>query len=162
MKLVNWGTAAAVVAAGGAVARRLLGGDGQWPPRSVAPARASRWHVVTINRPIDQVAPGGGIPEPLAQLGDAVEVQLRPAPGGRGTELAVRLRHGESAGVAGGAARISGTDPRRAVRAALRQAKQVAETGEVLSPDAPPTARETLLNSPLEYATRHGREEGRL
>ncbi|MEV1288119.1 hypothetical protein [Micromonospora sp. NPDC049679] len=163
MRLVNWGSAAAVAAVGGAVARRLLGpNDGQWPPRSAAPSGEARWHVVTVNRPLDRITPSGGLPEPLAQLGDAVEVQLRPAPGDRGTEIAVRLRQGEPHGVAGAAARISGEDPRRALRAALRQAKQIAETGEVLSPDQPPTSRETLLNRPLEYATRHGREEGRL
>jgi hypothetical protein len=163
MRLVNWGTAGAVAAVGGAVARRLLGPhDGQWPPRPAGPAREERWHVITVNRPLDRITPHGGLPEPLAQLGEGVEVQLRPAPGNRGTEIAVRLRDGDPHGVAAAAARISGEDPRRALRAALRQAKQVAETGEVLSPDQPPTSRETLLNRPLEYATRHGRQEGRL
>ena len=43
-----------------------------------------------------------------------------------------------------------------------RQAKQLAETGEVLEPDTPPTSRRTLPNLPLELATRRARGEGRL
>jgi hypothetical protein len=122
-----------------------------------------RWHVVTINHPPEVVAPDGRIPRPVAQLGDAVEVKVRPAPGDRGTELAVRLRHhSEPSGVWSATARITGKDPRQAVRAALRQAKQLLETGEVLSADQPPTTRRTLRNLPLELATRRAGGEGRL
>jgi len=59
-------------------------------------------------------------------------------------------------------ARLTGRDPRWAVRRALREAKCLLETGEILGPDQPPTTRRTLFNRPLELATRHGREEGLL
>jgi hypothetical protein len=108
------------------------------------------------------VAPEGRLPEPLAGLGDAVEVRLRPAPGGRGTELAARLRDGAPAGPGAAVARIAGKDPRQEVRAALRQSRQLLETGEVLTPDEQPTARRTLHSLPLELATRRARGEGRL
>jgi hypothetical protein len=121
-----------------------------------------RWHTVTVNRPPDQVAPDGRLPDPLAELGDAVEVQLRPAPGDRGTELAARLRGAVPSGLGGVAARAAGNDPRQDLRAALRQSKQLLETGEVLRPDEPPTTRRTLRNLPLELATRHAGGEGRL
>jgi hypothetical protein len=121
-----------------------------------------RWHTVTVNRPPDQVAPDGRLPDPLAELGDAVEVQIRPAPGGRGTELAARLRGAVPSGLGGVAARAAGNDPRQNLRAALRQSKQLLETGEVLRPDEPPTTRRTLWNLPLELATRHAGGEGRL
>jgi hypothetical protein len=121
-----------------------------------------RWHTVTVNRPLEEVQPDGQLPEPLAELGDAIEVQVRPAPGDRGTELAARLRQGAPTGMRGAAARAAGTDPRQDVRAALRQAKQLLETGEVLSPDQPPTTRRTLRNLPLELATRRAGGEGRL
>ena len=121
-----------------------------------------RWHTVTVNRPPDEVAPDGRLPEPLATLGDAVEVRVRPAPGGRGTEMAARLRDGAPAGPGGAVARIAGKDPRQELRAALRQARQLLETGEVLTPDEQPTARRTLRGLPLELATRRARGEGRL
>jgi hypothetical protein len=121
-----------------------------------------RWHTVTVNRPPEEVAPDGRLPEPLAGLGDAVEVRIRPAPGGRGTELAARPRTRTPSGLGGAVARAAGNDPRQAVRTALRQAKQLAETGEVLEPDTPPTTRRTLRNLPLELATRRARGEGRL
>jgi uncharacterized membrane protein len=121
-----------------------------------------RWHAVTINRPLDQVAPEGRPPAPLEALGDGVEVQVRPAPGGRGTELAARLRQAVPSGPGAVAARATGNDPRQDLRAALRQAKQLVETGEILSPDEPPTSRRTVRNLPLELATRRARGEGRL
>ena len=121
-----------------------------------------RWYTVTVNRPPEEVAPTGRLPEPLTRLGDAVEVRIRPAPGGRGTELAARPRNGGPSGLGGAVARAAGSDPRQAVRTALRQAKQLAETGEVLEPDTPPTSRRTLRNLPLELATRRARGEGRL
>jgi hypothetical protein len=127
-----------------------------------ARAAPDRWHTVTVNRPPEEVAPAGRPPGPLARLGDAVEVRVRPAPGGRGTELAARPRAGAPSGLAAAVARAAGKDPRQAVRAALRQAKQLAETGEVLEPDTPPTTRRTLRNLPLELATRRARGEGRL
>jgi hypothetical protein len=147
------------VGAGVLVARRMttrqLGGGAA----RVAP---DRWHTVTVNRPPEEVAPAGRLPEPLAGLGDTVEVQIRPAPGGRGTELAARPRTSAPSGLRGAVARAAGNDPRPALRTALRQAKQLAETGEVLEPDTPPTSRRTLRNLPLELATRRARGEGRL
>ena len=133
-------------------------------------ARApDRWHSVTVNRPLrrpqsppEEVAPEGRLPEPLAELGDAVEVRLRQAPGDRGTEVAARLRDGAPAGPGGVVARAAGTDPRQDLRSALRRAKQLLETGEVLSPDQPPTTRRTLRNLPLELAGRRAGGEGRL
>ena len=91
-----------------------------------------------------------------------MEVQVRPAPAGRGTELAVRLLAGEPGTMAATTARITGKDPRHAVRRALRETRSLIETGEVLLPDAPATTRRTLFNRPLALATRHGREEGLL
>lgn len=150
---------AAAVAAGTAAARRLSGRRfGVW---AVGPGRESRgrWHTVTVYCPPDRVAPGGRLPEPLTRLGDAIEVRTRPAPGGRGTELAVRPRE---AGAHASRTAAGAHDDGRAVRAALREAKQLLETGEVLRPDRPPTSRSTLLNRPVRVAVRHGRDGGRL
>ncbi|MHA6793898.1 hypothetical protein ACVGVM_10380 [Pseudonocardia bannensis] len=66
------------------------------------------------------------------------------------------------AGLSEATARLLGTDPRQAVRTALRHSKQLIETGEVLSPDKPGSTRLALTNLPLELATRRARAEGRL
>src|SRR4051794_11755263 len=47
-----------------------------------------RRHVITVNRPFDEVS--GNLPGPLAAVDGAVEIQLRAAPGDRGTEISVR------------------------------------------------------------------------
>jgi hypothetical protein len=147
------GVALAVAAVAGAVAagRRLVG--------TSAAARRDRWHAVTINRPTQEV---GARPGVLAGFGDDVEVRVRPAPGARGTEVAARIKGTVPTGLGKAAAKLSDDDPVRRLRQALREAKQLAEVGELLLPDRPPTTRRTLTSVPLEYATRHGRAEGRL
>ena len=76
-----------VVAVTGAVAGGLLARRGR--PRQADPRR---WLAVTVNRVPSDLLPGGSPPAPLAELGDAIEVQVRPAPGDKGAELAARLR----------------------------------------------------------------------
>lgn len=111
-----------------------------------------RWHSVTINCAPQQLGPK---PPPLDELPFPVEVRIRPAPGDRGTELAARLMEPSAAG-------SQGEDPVRRLRRALREARSIAEIGEVLLPDWPPTTHRTPTGAPLAYATRHAREEGRL
>jgi hypothetical protein len=163
-RVVTTGAAVAAAVAGGVAARRMLTHRwmGNWPMDGHRRGGERRWHVLTINRPLDQVAPDGQLPEPLRELGDDIEVQLRAAPADRGTEVAVRLRREEPSGAGEAIARVRGDDPHQAVRRALRAAKQLVETGEILQPDKPGTTRRTPLNRPLEFATRHGREEGLL
>jgi hypothetical protein len=132
----------------GVTAARKLGARLGRSGGEVAPAR--RVLAVTVNLSGEEFAPGGVLPERLRDLGDEVAVDLRPAPGGKGTEVVARLT-GEP-----------DDEVRRRVRLALREAKSLAETGEVLSPDRPGTTEPTVLNKPLREATAHGREEGRL
>jgi hypothetical protein len=141
------GTALAGVAVTGVLVSQM------WKRSRINRVEAERWHIVTVNRDQSDLT-AGDRPWPLAELGDEIEVRYRTAPGDRGTEVAVRPRQA-------GRARPD-RDRIRRVRSALRESKQVWETGEVLSPDRPGTARRTLLNRPLEYATTHGREEGRI
>jgi hypothetical protein len=164
MKWISRGAFAVAGVAAGVVARKVMQtrGNGHWPSVGMDHHAQQRWHVVTINQPPERVAPQNQPPEPLAKMGDAVEVEIRPAPAGRGTELAARLRGGEPSGAGAAVSRLTGSDPRLELRAALRKSKQLAETGEVLSPDKPPTTKRTVLNRPLEMATRRARGEGRL
>lgn len=156
-KLVLGGLAAgAAVVARRTMDARRIHQDGAGDPS------ADRWHVVFVNLPPEQVVPDGRLPEPLAELGDRVEVQVRPAVGRPGTALRARLRTPVPTGAGEAVARVSGKDPRQEVRRALRAAKSLLETGEVLSPDRPGSARRTLKNLPLELAVRRARSEGRL
>jgi hypothetical protein len=133
--------AAGAGAAGAGVLRALVVPRRRGWPRAAGPdPRPARWQVVTVDREPAQVAPGGRWPEPLRRLDGAVELDLRPAPGGRGTELAARPRGGIPA-PPGLAAHLAGDDPGLLIRSALREAKQLAETGEVLRPDRSPVDR---------------------
>lgn len=119
-----------------------------------------RWRAVTVNKPIDDVRPEEL--EPLARLADMVEIVTRPAPGDKGTEIAARLREPEPSGLESHAARLSGEDPRQAVRTALRQAKQLLETGEILERNENDTTKETLRGKPIDLAEARSGGEGRL
>jgi uncharacterized membrane protein len=151
------------LAAGGGGAALLFGRRVMSDGRTQTDGQPTdRWHAVTVYRSPEQVVAGGQLPQPLAELGDRVEVQVRPAPGNRGTEIHGRVRARVPTGVAETVARLAGTDPRQPLRAALRDTKMLLETGEILQPDRPPTARRTLRNLPLQLAIRRARSEGRL
>ncbi|GIF44610.1 hypothetical protein [Actinoplanes xinjiangensis] len=128
------------VVAGAAVAarRRRVPGAGE----------QRRRHVVTVFRPLAELQ-AEPLPGSLKEIADDVEITLSAAPGGRGTEIAVRIPEGSS---------VSSGDVRRA----LRETRSLIEVGDVLLPYGPPTTVPTLLNRPLQTATRHGREGGLL
>lgn len=176
MKPTGGTWAIAVVVAGAAAVAAGTQAVG-WRRRRSAARRSElgRWLVVTVNCSPEQIDQAD-LPDPLVRLTDHIEVRTARAPGGKGTELAARLR--ESAGAAAGGgrsrgqhggrlgisalARVRGADPRQPVRQALRDAKALIETGEVLKPDAPPTARPTPGGKLMELATRRAGGEGRL
>jgi hypothetical protein len=90
-----------------------------------------RWLTVTIAASREEVAPNGAAPHPLAELGNAIELRMQPAPGDRGTELSARPRGGDTAALR----QVALGDPREAIRVALRESKQLIEAGEVLRID---------------------------
>lgn len=126
----------------------------------------SRWLVVTVNTTLEEARPFE-LPEPLRAWGEAIEVRTSAAPGGRGTELAVRLRDPQNDSLPGDfpedlTRELDGTTPVQKLRSALRRAKQLIETGEVLRADEPGTTEPTALNAPLRAATSASGAEGRL
>jgi hypothetical protein len=127
------------------VARKILAGD-EGPHRGEG---TDRWHAATVDLPPERVSDGGGAPPPLRDLA-GIEVRMQQAPGGRGTEIYVRSTGGSDSPDVG------------TVRKALREAKSLLETGDVLLPDHPPTTQPTPLNKPTRTATEHARGEGRL
>ena len=145
---------------GGALVRKALSTLNPSAGKSVSGGPpASGWLAVTVLcDPADlDTAP---LPEPLARFGDEIEVVVRPAPGGKGAELAARLRDRRPPGSA--TSRLSGTDPQAGLRSALRRAKQLVEVGEVLAVDPAPHGErtETPTGKLLEAWTRAAPQGG--
>ena len=77
------------------------------------------------------------------------EVRFEPAPGGRGTEVRVRMRYAMPGGRLGeAAARYFGEDPRQQLDDDLRRFKQVAETGEVVRSEGAPGGKRARREFP--------------
>ena len=127
--------------AGGTVVRQVRSAV---DPSAARPAGAgqpaSGWLAVTVFREPSDVDTAR-LPAPLAEYGDRIEVRVRPAADGKGTELAARLRDQPSSGTS--LSRLSGGDPQADLRSALRRAKQLIEVGEVLAVDPTPHGKRT-------------------
>ncbi|MGY1605210.1 hypothetical protein [Geodermatophilus sp. SYSU D00815] len=140
--------------AGGQVLRSLrsvrLPGVGQASVTDDAATAARRWRAVTVLRDPADVGTPQAPPPALAALGDRIEVRITPAPGDKGTELAARYR-GEAS-----------QEDLGALRAALREAKQVLEVGEVLRVDPAPHGhrKPTPQGALLEGLTKSAPKEG--
>jgi hypothetical protein len=143
--------AASVVA--GLVVRSLVrqkhesDGDGRHP---------EGWKAVTILGDSESFG-SGGYPEPLQRMVEVIEIRLDAAPGDKGFEVHARVRDGADAKAVPGE-----TDPEEALRAALRDAKQLFETGEVLRAIPRPHGRRprTLLGTAVDKAEEHAKGEG--
>ena len=146
--------------AGGSVARQVRSVFEHDGGAGAVKAPASGWLVVSIYREpsdIDVTA----LPAPLAAYGDRIETRVRPAPGGKGTELAARLVQ-RSSGRSSAPARLTGSDPQADLRSALREAKQLIEVGEVLVVDPAPHGKRnaTPVGAALEAATKRAPKGG--
>lgn len=141
-------TAIAVGAAGvaaGLVARSLVrqrsdsDGDGRHP---------EGWKAVTVCGEAAGFTQDG-YPAPLQRLAEVLEIRMDPAPGDKGFEVHARIREG--ADVKG---LIGDDDPDQALRVALRDAKQLFETGEVLRAKPRPHGHRatTLLGGAVDKA----------
>jgi hypothetical protein len=144
----------AAVAAGAAVALLLRRAAGKGD-------EAHRWLAVTIDAPPEAVRDDARVRERLDAVDEAILIRVETAPGDRGTELAVRLRD-ERRGDTGLAARIAGRDPRQALRRALRDAKALVETGEVLELEPADPHMRGPGGALIEAAGRRAQGEGRL
>lgn len=118
----------------------------------------SRWLAVTVNATPEQVAADRQVQRLLDTPG--LKVRLTPVLGGRSTEIAARFIGDVLAGRTGPVSRIAGHEPRGPLRLALRNAKSVLETGEVLRTE--PTPPRTLGGRLVAAVSRRSRGEGRL
>lgn len=95
-----------------------------------------------------------------AGIDNSGDVRFRPAPGGRGTEIHLRLRYAMPAGRIGAAlARYFGEDPHQQLDDDLRRFKQVAETGEVVRSEGAPEGKRARREFPQHPAQPLSREE---
>lgn len=79
-----------------------------------------------------------------ADVPNSGSVRFKPAPGGRGTEVAVELEYRPPGGSMGAAAaRLFGEEPLQQIKDDLRRFKQVVETGEVVRSDGSPDGTRT-------------------
>lgn len=138
--------------AGGTALRQLqhvrLPGVGQASATDDPGTAARRWRAVTVLTDPDQLRTA--TPAPLATFGDRLEIRVTPAPGDRGAELAARFRGPVT------------EDELGELRSALREAKQLIETGEVLRNEPQPhghrkqTPQGKVLDGMVERAPKEG------
>ncbi|MCV2490334.1 hypothetical protein OF117_13275 [Geodermatophilus sp. YIM 151500] len=137
--------------AGGALLGRLqsvrLPGVGTASVKDDPATAARRWRAVTVLCDPDRLADP---PAPLAALGGRIETRVTRAPGDKGTELAARYRGSASDAEIG------------ELRAALREAKQLVEVGEVLRVEPQPHGprAETPAGKALDGAAAAAPKEG--
>jgi hypothetical protein len=116
------------------------------------------WLAVTVLADRDTVV-AGGLPAPLAELGDRIAVEVRPAPGDKGTEIAARIAQDETGAAT---ADTDASDLQDRLREALRLSKSLLETGRVMRVDPQPAGKRS--SSPagkgIDTAQEHGREKG--
>jgi hypothetical protein len=116
------GASTAAVLAGQAVYQR--------GSRPVGGAHGEGWKSVTILAPRNRIYAAGRYPQPVQSLVAWLELRLEDAPGDRGTELHVRFRPGPVPRRM--IHRATGAKPDDALRIALRDSKQLVETGQIV------------------------------
>jgi uncharacterized membrane protein len=95
-----------------------------------------------------------------ATIDNEGEVRFVPAPGGRGTEVHVRLRYHLPGGrLVAGAARYFGEEPHQQLDDDLRRFKQIVETGEVVRSEGAPGGKRARREFPQHPARPLSAEE---
>ena len=148
-------TAAAAGAIGGAIlAGRRRGRRGRRAARRPGGEdRAREVQGVTVLGDVDQVRAAWEAHAGSADL-PAVRVDLRPAPGERGTEVLAHLEDGAGGGAGGDGTprtgpgkRAAGEAPDQRLRAELRRFKSEVEAGTVVTTEGQPTGRSSARES---------------
>jgi uncharacterized membrane protein len=120
-------------------------GRSHWMARGPAGTRVE-WDAVIINDVENKVIGWRSLEH--ADISSAGSVNVREAPGGRGTELRVRLQYAPPAGRFGAwVAWMAGEEPSQQIREDLRRVKQLLEAGEIATTEGQPAG--------------HGRTHGR-
>ena len=117
---------------------RTLGGGARWHWVAEAPGKLSvEWDAEVVEDSPGELIRWRSLPG--ADIENAGSVEFRPAPGGRGTEVRVRLAYAQPGGRLGKVvAGLFGESPEQQVRDDLTRFKQVLETGQVLRSEGTP------------------------
>jgi uncharacterized membrane protein len=135
-------------------------GDGRSHWVAKAPLRHVEWDAEITEEVPDRAIGWRALEH--AGVPNAGQVSFTPAPGGRGTEVRVRLTYRPPAGAAGVAlARLAGEDPDQQVREDLRHLKQVLECGEVIEVDERVSARGAVQRRATRFLRRRLATGGR-
>lgn len=108
--------------------------------------------MVTIYRQPEEVQTQVDGSGPLSRMRGEIELTVRPAPGDKGTQLAVRPKAPDRDSVG----------MRRALRAALRETKSILECGAVVEPSRPGSSHPGPAGQVLRAVTKRAWGEGRL
>jgi uncharacterized membrane protein len=121
--------------------RSLDGGRSRW--RAAGPPGVELvWEAEISDQRIDERIAWRSLEG--ATVANQGEVEFRPAPRQRGTEVRVRLRYDPPAGKLGASlAKLFGEAPDQQIRDDLRRFKQVLETGEVVRSEGSPEGTHT-------------------
>ena len=125
--------------------------------KSIEPgADPGSWLAVTVFGDHDTVL-ADGLPAPLADLRDRVQVDVRRAPADKGTEIAARVIDSGDADASDDAAALHDR-----LRQALRESKQLLETGQVMRVDPQPAGERSSspVGKAIDVAQTHGRDKG--
>jgi uncharacterized membrane protein len=108
---------------------QLPGGKSHWVAAGPA-GLAVEWDAEIINEVENQMLAWRSLPG--SEVVTAGSVNFESAPGGRGTQVSVRLQYAPPAGKAGALiASLFGREPSQTVREDLRHFKQLLEAGEI-------------------------------
>jgi uncharacterized membrane protein len=115
-----------------------------WVARAPA-RRVVEWDAEIINEIPGELIAWSTIDE--SEVVSAGSVQFKPAPGGRGTEVRVRLQYDPPAGKIGATvAWLLGHEPSQTIREDLRRFKQLMEAGEIPTTEGQPRGKQSILN----------------
>lgn len=107
--------------------------------------RVVEWDAEIINEIPNELLAWRTLPE--ADVVSAGSVHFTPAPGGRGTEVRVRLQYEPPAGKLGAiVAWLFGDEPSQTIQEDLRRFKQLMEAGEIPTIEGQPRGRQSILN----------------
>ncbi|MGH9159205.1 MAG: SRPBCC family protein [Vicinamibacteraceae bacterium] len=117
-----------------------------WVARGPAGTRVE-WDATIVNEVENKVIGWRSLEH--ADVSSAGSVNVRQAPGGRGTELRVRLQYAPPAGRAGAwIGWLAGEEPSLQIREDLRRVKQLLEAGEIATTEGQPAGRGTSARTP--------------
>jgi len=124
--------------------RQLDARRSHWKAKAPA-GRTVEWDAEIINEIPDELIGWRTLKD--ADVVSAGSVRFRPATGGRGTEVRVRLQYDPPGGKVGSAvAWMFGQEPSQTIREDLRRFKELMEAGEVPTTAGQPRGRQRVTN----------------